>query len=51
VRTARELGIKAKVIEEALKFRINSENNPSYTGKILSALRERFGGHQATNKK
>jgi len=51
VRTARELGIKAKVIEEALKFRINSENNPSYTGKILSALRARFGGHQATNKK
>ena len=45
VETARELGIKAKVIEEALQFRIESEKNPTYTGKILSALREQFGGH------
>ena len=47
VDAARELGIKTKVIEDALQFRIDSEKNPSYTGKILSALRNRFGGHEA----
>ncbi|MBU2100330.1 glucose-6-phosphate dehydrogenase [Candidatus Micrarchaeota archaeon] len=45
VKTAEELKVKAKVIEDALKFRILSEKSPSYTGKILSALREQFGGH------
>ena len=47
VETAAALGLKTKIIEEALKFRIQSEKNPSYTGKILSALRNRFGGHEA----
>lgn len=50
VKTAKELGIKARVIEEALKFRIESEKNPSYAGKILSALREQFGGHSAEDR-
>jgi len=45
VKTAEELKLKTKVIEDALKFRIESEKNPSYTGKILSALRNQFGGH------
>ncbi len=47
VDAAKEMNIRAAVIEEALKFRIDSEKNPSYTGKILSALREQFGGHKA----
>lgn len=51
VKTAKEEGVKAKIIEEALKFRIESEKNPSYTGKILSALREQFGGHAVGEKK
>ncbi len=51
VKTAKELKIQAKVITEALKFRINSQKAPSYTGKILSALREQFGGHKAKNFK
>ncbi|MFN7088382.1 MAG: phosphogluconate dehydrogenase (NAD(+)-dependent, decarboxylating), partial [Candidatus Paceibacteria bacterium] len=46
IKVAKEMKIKTKVIEEALKFRINSEKNPDYTGKILSALREQFGGHK-----
>lgn len=45
VDTAKELKIKTKVIKDALQFRIESENNPSYMGKIVSALREQFGGH------
>ncbi len=47
VNAAKELGVKAKVIEDALKFRIESEKNPNYTGKILSTLRNQFGGHSA----
>jgi len=45
VKTAKEMKIKTKIIEEALKFRMNSKNHPSYSGKILSALRNQFGGH------
>ncbi len=47
VKTAKQMNIKAKVIEEALKFRVNSAKHPSYAGKVLSALREQFGGHKA----
>lgn len=46
IQTAQEQNLKVKVIEEALKFRIESEKKPSYAGKILSALREQFGGHK-----
>ena len=45
VKTAKEMKLKAKVIEEALKFRIVSAKQPDYTGKVVSALREQFGGH------
>lgn len=45
VKTAAELGIPVPVIADALEFRKLSEREPSYTGKILSALREQFGGH------
>lgn len=50
LKTAKEMKLKAKVIEEALKFRIASAKNPNYAGKILSVLREQFGGHQVKNK-
>lgn len=45
VDAARELDVKAKVIEASFKFRVDSAKNPSYTGKVLSALRNQFGGH------
>ncbi|MDP3953643.1 MAG: glucose-6-phosphate dehydrogenase [bacterium] len=45
VQTAKELKLKAKIIEGSFKFRKMSEKDPSYTGKILSALRNQFGGH------
>lgn len=44
--TARELKAAATVINEAVAFRIQSEKHPSFTGKILSALREQFGKHK-----
>lgn len=50
VEAAKELNVKAKVIEESLKFRVRSEKYPSYTGKILSALREQFGWHIVTSQ-
>jgi len=50
VKTAKELGLEAKIIEASFKFRVLSEKNPSYTGKIVSALREQFGGHKVEEK-
>lgn len=48
IKTAKKLKVPVKIIEESFKFRVRSEKNPSYTGKILSALREQFGGHKVT---
>jgi 6-phosphogluconate dehydrogenase len=48
VKTAKKLKTPVKIIEEAVKFRKLSQKNPSYIGKILSALREQFGGHKVT---
>jgi 6-phosphogluconate dehydrogenase len=42
---ARDLGIRARVIEDALRFRVESERDPDWTGRVLSALREQFGRH------
>lgn len=45
IKTAKELGVEVSVIEKSLQFRINSVKKPSYGGKILTALRNMFGGH------
>ncbi len=45
VATAQTLHLAATIIEASLNFRKRSSKQPSYTGKILSALREQFGGH------
>lgn len=50
VKTAKEMKIKTRVIEDALNFRIESEKNPSFAGKVLSALRNQFGGHFVSEK-
>ncbi|MBI4079747.1 glucose-6-phosphate dehydrogenase [Candidatus Kaiserbacteria bacterium] len=44
-KTAREMKVPAPVIEKSFKFRVESAKKPSYIGKIVSALREQFGGH------
>ncbi|MBI4090006.1 MAG: 6-phosphogluconate dehydrogenase (decarboxylating), partial [Candidatus Kerfeldbacteria bacterium] len=51
VKTARAMKIKATVIAEALQFRQASAKNPTYAGKILSALREQFGGHAVKGRR
>lgn len=50
VETAKEMGMKLPAIEAALQFRIDSQENPSYEGKILSAMRHKFGGHSVKEK-
>ena len=44
---AERLGVPVPVIAESLRFRVESERKPSYTGRVLSALRNTFGGHAA----
>lgn len=46
IQTAKELGIPVPIIKQALQFRVHSQEHPSYTGQILSALRNQFGGHE-----
>lgn len=50
VETAKEFGLPVKIIEEALLFREQSTEQPSYTGQVVSALRHEFGGHDASRK-
>lgn len=45
IKEARRLNVPAVVIEQSLTFRIASQGRPSYTGQIVSALRNQFGGH------
>jgi 6-phosphogluconate dehydrogenase len=51
VEAAKELGIPVPIIKGALDFRLQSQKNPNYTGKIVSALRHQFGGHEVEEKK
>jgi glucose-6-phosphate 1-dehydrogenase len=45
VKTGKKLKVPTPVIEDSFKFRVSSKHAPSYIGKVLSALRNRFGGH------
>ena len=51
VDTAKELSVDVPVIEDALEFRKLSQSEPSFTGKIVSLLRNQFGGHNVSIKK
>jgi 6-phosphogluconate dehydrogenase len=51
VEAAQALGVSVPVIEKSLEFRIRSQETPSYTGQILSALRHQFGGHDVKARK
>lgn len=48
VKIAKKWKVPVKVLEDSFKFRVQSQKKPSYTGKILSALREQFGHHKVT---
>jgi len=48
VETADNMNIPVPVIKDALQFREDSTGNPSYTGQVVSALRNQFGGHDVS---
>ena len=50
VKIAKELKVSTPVIKDAFNFRVRSAKKPSYTGKILSALRNQFGSHDIKPK-
>ena len=47
VKTAKKLKVPVPIIKGAFDFRMASAKKPSYTGKVLSALRNQFGGHSS----
>ncbi len=51
VQAAAAAGVATPVIEDAVRFRIESEDRPSYAGKVVQALRNEFGGHGLQPKK
>ncbi|MGD0211513.1 MAG: phosphogluconate dehydrogenase (NAD(+)-dependent, decarboxylating) [Desulfomonilia bacterium] len=50
VEAGREYGVSAPVIEGSVSFRTFSQDHPSYTGQVLSALRNQFGSHDVFKK-
>ncbi|OGH16681.1 MAG: 6-phosphogluconate dehydrogenase (decarboxylating) [Candidatus Levybacteria bacterium RIFCSPHIGHO2_02_FULL_40_18] len=45
VETARELKLPMEIIVGSVEFRKDSQRHPSFIGKILTAMRNQFGGH------
>lgn len=45
VKTANKLKVPVPIIEGSYQFRVQSSKKPSYTGRVLSMLRNQFGGH------
>lgn len=48
VEAAKRNQVPVPIIEGSLAFRVASQGNPSYTGQVVSALRNQFGGHDVT---
>ncbi len=51
VETAKKLGVAVNIIKGAVDFRTKSQKKSSYAGRVVSALRNQFGGHTTGNKK
>jgi 6-phosphogluconate dehydrogenase len=51
VETAHEMGVDVNVIEDSLKAREKTQKQPSYQGKLISVMRNQFGGHAAHTEK
>ncbi len=45
VKTGKKSKVPVPIIAKSFRFRVDSTDHPSYTGQILSALRNQFGGH------
>lgn len=44
-KTAHELKVPAEIIEKSFEFRVKSQKKPSFTGKLLTGIRNQFGKH------
>jgi 6-phosphogluconate dehydrogenase len=44
-KVAKKFKMPINVIEASVKFRKDSQKNPSFAGKVLTAMRNQFGGH------
>lgn len=51
VETALELGVPAPVITMSLLMRYRSQQDDTFAGKVVAALRKEFGGHSVEEKK
>ncbi len=51
VNTAMEMGIPVPIIEGSLQYRLDSQKHPSFTGKLVSLMRNMFGGHTVSVSK
>lgn len=54
VKTGKELGVDVRVIEDALKVRLESKepkNQQKFSNKLVALLRKQFGGHGIQKKK
>jgi len=47
VETAKGLGVKTPVIQASVDARVRSMKKPSFQGKVVMTMRNRFGGHDA----
>lgn len=50
IKIANEIGVKVYVCSAAVKARMYSQKKPTYSGKIINATRNIFGGHQDWKK-
>lgn len=48
--TAKEEGVDVPVIEASMEARKTSQTKPSFSGKVVAALRHEFGGHVVETK-
>ncbi len=44
--TAKEIGVDAKILEDAISARKTSLTMPTFSTKVVSALRKEYGGHE-----
>lgn len=44
-KAGKKFGFPMPIIDGSVKFRIKSQANPSFIGKVLTAMRNQFGGH------
>ena len=50
ISTAKEHKVPFESVKLALKLRKKSRKNPSFSGKVVAALRNEFGGHEVVKK-